>query len=66
MQKIFNLQSYRLFLGVFPPGTQHALSPVYVFFHIHTSYQSGILGLGGGQGQQGENVQFSENFHQLK
>ena len=28
-------------------------------FHIHTSYQSGILGLGGGggeQGQQGENV----------
>ena len=65
VHKIFNLRSYSLILGVFPPGTQHALSSVYVFFS-HTTYQSGILGLGGKQGQQGENVQFPEIFPELK
>ena len=35
-------------------------------FHIHTTYQSGILGLGGEQGQRGENVQFPEIFPELK
>ena len=59
VHKIFILQSYSLFLCVFPRDpTCHFVN--ICDFDIHASYQSGIIGQAGGgggeQGQQGENA----------
>ena len=57
MHKIFNLQSYSLFLGVHPPGPSMPFRQFMCFSHslIISKWHTGSRG-GGGQGQQGENL----------
>ena len=65
VHKIFNLQSYSLFLGVFPPGPSMPFRQSMCFSHSH-NISKWHPGSRGEQGQRGENVQFPEIFRELK
>ena len=65
--KIFNWQSYSLFLYVPSPlDLACPFTASICVFHIYKSYLSDILGqtegVGGGSGRQSENVLFSDFF----